>query len=169
MLWPDPAQKASTGSTTDSTSDSITGSTRTRVLAAVLCLAVSWIHVQDQGGFPGDKTPHYIGVGYYLLEATGVLTALLLLLTAGRSQPARVAGWLLALGVAFGPLIGFVLSRGPGLPDYSDDRGNWTEPLGIVSVAVEAVLLVLAITAFLAEAQGVRRLLARTAPSRARG
>ncbi|MHA6758030.1 hypothetical protein [Streptacidiphilus sp. PAMC 29251] len=112
--------------------------------AAVLCLAVSWIHIQDQGGFAGSKSPGYVGVGYYLLEAAGVLGALLLLV-GGRLLP--TLGWPLAAGVALGPLVGFVLSRGPGLPDYSDDRGNWTEPLGLISVVVEGVLLVLALLA----------------------
>ena len=114
-----------------------------RVSAAALCLAVSWIHVQDQGGFPGDKTPGYVGVGYYLLEAAGVLCAVLLL--AGYRERINRTGWLLAVGVALGPLVGFVLSRGPGLPDYADDKGNWTEPLGLISVAVEGVLLVAAL------------------------
>jgi len=54
------------------------------------------------------------------------------------------AGWLLTLGVAAGPIAGYVLSRGPGLPDYADDIGNWTEPLGVVSLIVEGVLFVLA-------------------------
>jgi hypothetical protein len=53
--------------------------------------------------------------------------------------------WLLAFGVAAGPLLGYVLSRGPGLPNYLDDRGNWDEPLGLISLAVECALLVLAI------------------------
>jgi uncharacterized membrane protein YgdD (TMEM256/DUF423 family) len=120
-----------------------------RVAAVLLCLAVAWIHVQDQGGLPGDKSPHYVGVGYYLLEAVGVLCAGLLLL-ARRGSVGR-AGWLLTVGVALGPLLGYVLSRGPGLPGYSDDRGNWTEPLGVASVVVEGVLLVLALAALVAE------------------
>ncbi|MDH6136851.1 hypothetical protein P3T37_006282 [Kitasatospora sp. MAA4] len=140
-----------------------TGATLSRFPAALLCLAVSWIHVQDQGGFPGDKTPHYVGVGYYLLEATGVLAALLLAGAGGRQL--RPAGWLLAAGVAVGPLLGFVLSRGPGLPDYSDDKGNWTEPLGIASVVVEGILLALAVTALLAGAQAARRLPVRSTAS----
>jgi hypothetical protein len=118
---------------------------RTALPAAVLCLAVSLIHVQDQGGFPGDKDPHYVAVGYYLLEAGAVLAAVLLV-TGARAAFARPA-WLLAAGVGLGPLLGYVLSRGPGLPDYADDKGNWAEPLGLLSLAVELVLVVLAVTA----------------------
>lgn len=97
-----------------------------RAAAAVLCLAVAWIHVQDQGGFPGDKTPHYVAVGYYILEGAGALGAALLL--AGWRSRLYPADWLLVTAVAAGPLLGYVLSRGPGLPNYSDDKGNWTEP-----------------------------------------
>jgi hypothetical protein len=53
-------------------------------------------------------------------------------------------GWWLSLGVAAGPVLGYVLSRGPGLPDYTDDIGNWTEPLGVTSLIVEDNLLITA-------------------------
>jgi putative exporter of polyketide antibiotics len=112
-----------------------------RAVGALLALGVAYIHVKDQGGFPGDKTPTYVGVGYYVLEAVGLLVALGLLAGAGRHT---AKAWLLAAAVALGPLAGFVLSRGPGLPGYTDDKGNWTEPLGLVSLVVEAVLLVIA-------------------------
>lgn len=112
-----------------------------RVLGAALALGVAYIHVRDQGGFPGDKSPTYLAIGYYLLEAGGLGTAIALLV-ASRRQLVNV--WTLAFGVALGPLAGFVLSRGPGLPLYTDDRGNWTEPLGVISVVVEGALLVLA-------------------------
>ncbi|MFE3187209.1 hypothetical protein ACFXKR_41225 [Streptomyces violascens] len=114
-----------------------------RAAAAVLCLAVAWIHIQDQGGFPGDKKPHYVAIGYYLLEGAGALGAALLL--AGWRTRLYPADWLLAAAVATGPLLGYVLSRGPGLPNYSDDKGNWTEPLGVASLGVEGALLLLAI------------------------
>lgn len=128
---------------------------RTTVFAAFLCLAVTWIHIQDQGGIPGNKTPRYVGIGFYLLEATGLICAVLLVLSAlsalsGRSRRSRLP-WLLATGVALGPLVGYLLSRGPGLPDYTDDRGNWTEPLGLASLAVEAALLAVAATTLLAD------------------
>jgi hypothetical protein len=104
---------------------------------------VAAIHVIDQGGVPGSKTPGYVGAGYWVLEVIAVLTAVALV-----ANMPRVA-WFVALGVGAGPLLGYILSRGPGLPDYTDDMGNWTEPLGLLSLAVELVLLVLAAVMFL--------------------
>ncbi|MGH3845841.1 MAG: hypothetical protein ACRDS0_31130 [Pseudonocardiaceae bacterium] len=101
------------------------------------------IHVIDQGGLPGAKDPHYVQMLYYALEAAGVVAAALLL------ARQAWAGWFLTLGVAVGPILGYVLSRGPGLPNYADDIGNWTEPLGVVSLVVEGVLLVVAVAALL--------------------
>ncbi|MDQ2789405.1 MAG: hypothetical protein M3Y73_06755 [Actinomycetota bacterium] len=102
------------------------------------CLAIVAIHVLDQGGMPGTKGPDYVQVMYYALEAAGVLAAVLQL-----TNKTRV-GWLLSLGVAAGPIVGYVLSRGPGMPNYTDDIGNWAEPLGVVSLVVEGILLILA-------------------------
>lgn len=112
-----------------------------RIAGAALALGVAYVHVKDQGGFPGEKAPTYVGFGYYALELAGLLAAVLLLAGPGRHT---VKAWFLAAGVAVGPIIGFVLSRGPGLPNYTDDKGNWTETLGLVSLVVEGALLVLA-------------------------
>ncbi|WP_406480134.1 hypothetical protein [Streptomyces sp. NBC_01615] len=106
---------------------------------ALLCLAVAAIHVVDQGGITATRDPYYIGVAYHVLEIAAVVAAVLLL--AGLVRP----GWLLAAGVAAGPLLGYILSRGPGLPGASDDIGNWTEPLGLVSLAVEGALLLVSL------------------------
>ncbi len=108
------------------------------MVGVVGCLAVAAIHVLDQGGMPGTKGPDYVQVMYYALEVAGVVAAVLLL-----TNKARV-GWLLSLGVAAGPIVGYVLSRGPGMPGYTDDIGNWAEPLGVVSLVVESILLILA-------------------------
>ncbi|WP_328383540.1 hypothetical protein OHS81_07265 [Streptomyces sp. NBC_00400] len=113
-----------------------------RWAGALLCLAVAAIHVVDQGGLTATKDPSYIGVAYHVLEIAAVIAAVLLLLGLVR------LGWLLAAGVALGPLVGYVLSRGPGLPHFSDDIGNWTEPLGLVSLAVEGALLLLSVPLF---------------------
>lgn len=109
--------------------------------AAVLCMAVMFIHIKDQGGLPGSKSPSYVGFGYYLLEVAAFLAAVVL------ATSKSVRGWLLALAVAAGPIIGYALSRGPGLPSYTDDRGNWTETLGVISLVVEGALLVIAVIA----------------------
>ncbi|MGC1731527.1 MAG: hypothetical protein WA731_02475 [Pseudonocardiaceae bacterium] len=98
------------------------------------------LHVIDQGVLPGSKGPEYVQIFYYLPEVTGVVAAALLL-----GRLARL-GWLRSLGVAGGPILGYVLSCGPGLPDYTDDIGNWAEPLGIISLVVEGILLSLAAT-----------------------
>ena len=112
-----------------------------RLVGVVACLAVAAIHVIDQGGLPGTKGPEYVQISYYALEVAGVVAAALLL-----TSRARV-GWWLSLGVAAGPIVGYVLSRGPGMPDYTDDIGNWAEPLGVASLVVEGVLLILAAVA----------------------
>ena len=41
------------------------------------------------------------------------------------------------------PFIGYVLSRSTGLPGDTGDIGNWTEPLGLASLYVEACVFAL--------------------------
>ncbi len=130
----------------------MTGDVVARWCGAALCVAISVIHVLDQGGFPGDKEPAYVGILYYILEGAGIVVALLLI--SGMEK----IGWLLSLGVAAGPLAGYTLSRGPGLPYYSDDIGNWLEPLGVLSLVVEGTLLVLGAVMF---TRATRKRLAR--------
>jgi hypothetical protein len=72
-----------------------------------------------------------------------VVLAAALILKPTRNQ---ITTWLVAAGVAAGPIIGYVLSRGPGLPGYTDDKGVWTEPIGLLSLVVEGLLLLLALS-----------------------
>jgi 4-amino-4-deoxy-L-arabinose transferase-like glycosyltransferase len=115
-----------------------------RCVGALLCVQVAIIHVIDQGGIPGTKTPAYVGVGYWILEILGIVTAAALI-----TNRSPRSSWFVAIGVGVGPLIGYILSRGPGLPGYTDDVGNWGEPLGVFSLVAEAILIVLAVTFFL--------------------
>jgi uncharacterized membrane protein len=112
------------------------------LVGAVLCAFVVAIHVIDQGGPTGLHDPEYIGYLYYALELAGAVAFLLLV-----SRRAALLGWVVALGVAVGPLVGYIASRSIGLPDYTDDIGNWTEPLGLTSLAVEGLLLICALYA----------------------
>ena len=103
-------------------SRSATSSLVLRVVGAVLALAIGYFHVTDQAGFPGkkgDDSAPYIQDLYYVLEVAAVVAAVLLLVKAVK------AGWFVALGVAAGPILGYVLSRGPGLPSYLSDKGHW--------------------------------------------
>ena len=115
------------------------GARTASIVGAVLALLISVIHVADQGGLTALKDPAYLGYGYWLLELAGIVCAVLLI----RSQ---TAGWVLALGVAAGPLIGIIVSRSVGLPDATDDIGNWGEPLGVASMVVEVALIALALS-----------------------
>jgi hypothetical protein len=110
-----------------------------RILGAVLCLAVAAIHVKDQGGIPGSEDPAYIHYLFLALEAGAVIVAVALLVAPSR------AVWSLAALVALAPIVGYVLTRGPGLPDATDDKGNWGEPLGVASLVVEGLLLILSL------------------------
>ena len=114
-------------------------STFIRLVGALLCIGVTFVHLEDQSFFKFDKGPQYVLFGYLVLELTGIVVAALLLF-----RPGRVA-WMVAAMIALGPIIGYALSRGPGLPDYADDRGNWTEPLGLISLVIESALLLLAV------------------------
>src|SRR5438874_8174960 len=98
-------------------------------LAAGLCVLVVVIHIKDQGGITALKAPTYVGVSYFTLEAAGLIAA-----SALAWRP-TLRGWILATGVALGPLLGYVVSRGPGLPGSLDDRG-------VISLVVEGALLV---------------------------
>jgi len=60
-----------------------------RLVGALLALAVSAVHIADQGGMTAFASPDWIGWGYRLIEAGGVLTALALLLAPLVPPPSR--------------------------------------------------------------------------------
>ncbi len=119
--------------------------------AAALCLVVVAIHLEDQNWLSFGKTPGYVQVGYVAIELAGLVSAWLLL-----TQPTRLT-CVLAFGVGLGPLLGYVLSRGPGLPSYTDDKGTWSEPLGVVSMVVEGLLIIASVLAFTTRDQNAPR------------
>jgi hypothetical protein len=110
--------------------------TTLRALGFVGMLAIALIHLLDVIG-KIKETP-YLGVMYIGLMATSVAVAFYLLHT-GSTRAWAAAGLLAAA-----TLIGFVLSRTTGLPNASDDIGNWTEGLGLASMFVEGAVIVLA-------------------------
>jgi hypothetical protein len=54
--------------------------------------------------------------------------------------------WTLAVSCLTAVIV-YVVSRGPGMPAMSDDIGDWTNGLGVISVLSESLVVVLAVTA----------------------
>jgi ABC-type uncharacterized transport system permease subunit len=107
-----------------------------RGAASVGLTAVALIHLLD---LPGkfDETP-YMAWMFLALIAGCLATAAALVL--GSDSRAWVAAALLPLAT----IVGFALTRTTGLPQATDDIGNWTEPLGLASLFVEGTLAALA-------------------------
>jgi hypothetical protein len=61
-----------------------------------------------------------------------------------RSRTALLA----SAAVAGGVLLGYAVNRTVGLPGATDDIGNWTEPLGLASLVVEAATVLVATGAY---------------------
>ncbi len=85
-----------------------------------------------------DEAP-YIGIGFVLLTIAG-LVLLQLLLTRDTA-----AVWTASVVVSVLALLGYLLSRSVGLPQITDDIGNWSDPLGVVAIVSETVLLLAAV------------------------
>jgi hypothetical protein len=112
------------------------------VIGASLALAIAVIHLQDQGGIPGDQSPVWLQYGFYMVELSGTVSAALII-------RGKTLGWLLGLASSIGPMTGYVLSRTIGLPGDAGDVGNWGYVLGTVSLIVEGSFVVLAVICLL--------------------
>jgi len=84
-------------------------------VGALLALAVAAVHVADQGGITTLASPGWIGWGYRLIEAGGVLTVL----TLCWPRPARLwpawLGWAAGVLLSAGPFAAYVASRTVGV------------------------------------------------------
>jgi hypothetical protein len=107
----------------------------TRAVGIVGLCGIALIHLLD---LPGkfSEVP-YMGVMYLGAIGSGVALAAALV----RTTDTRVWVAAGALAAAIGAC--FVLSRTTGLPQSTDDIGNWSEPLGISSLFVEGGVLCL--------------------------
>ena len=139
-----------------------------RLVGALLALAVSAVHIADQGGVTAFASPDWMGWAYRLIEAGGVLTAVALLAallapppfrSARHSWSARVRrlGWAAGALLGAGPFLAYVVSRTMGMPGDPGDVGRWGYWVGTVSLFVEAALVALSVTMLLALRQSDRR------------
>lgn len=116
-----------------------------RLLAAAGAVTMAAAHIPVT-----EKHLHeapYIGIGFVLLTVAGLLLAQLLLIGDSR------AVWVCAAVVSTLALLGYGLSRSVGLPEIHDDIGNWAEPLGLVAIVGEAVMLIASVLHFARRAE----------------
>ena len=118
---------------------------RLRLPTAAAALVGAAAHVPVTGEHLREAT--YIGVLFVALEVTLVALAVLLVVAD------RPMVWAASVVVPALAIAAYVASRSVGLPQIGDDVGRWTEPLGVVSVAAEAVMALLALVHHLPQAR----------------
>ncbi len=104
-----------------------------RAVAAVGLAGFALIHLLD---LPDTMTgTPYIGWLYIglIVSALGLAGALV------RTSDSRV--WLASTGLVVSVIVAYVLSRTTGLPQSTDDIGNWAQPGGIAMLFVGGCLL----------------------------
>ena len=113
-----------------------------RGLVAAGLAAIAAIHLADLPGKMSEVP--YLGWAYVGLIVASLVLAELVTTRADR----RLMGT--AAGLSAAVILGFVVNRTMGMPNATDDIGNWTEPLGMVSLLVEGAVLWVAGKAWLA-------------------
>ena len=107
--------------------------TATQGAGIALILVTGVIHFIDAPSSFGDAT--YKGVLFLGNGLAAIVAA------SGIYRGARTWGWGLGALVAGGALVGYVISRTVGLPGLAPDV--WLEPLGVLSLIVEAAFITL--------------------------
>jgi hypothetical protein len=119
-----------------------------RGVGAIGLAGIALIHLLDLPGQLSEAP--YLFVLYLALMVASVALAGVLIVTGDRRA------WAAATVIALLVIVGYVLSRTSGLPQSTDDIGNWSEPLGMASLFVEGSLAALGL-AVLAARGGIER------------
>jgi hypothetical protein len=107
-----------------------------RLVAVAALGGIALIHVlQSPAAFEGAL---YVGILFVL----AIVAAVVLGAALTRLSDDRV--WAAAALLPALLLLGYVLSRTSGLPWFTVDVGEWTEPLGLASLVVEGLLVCVA-------------------------
>ena len=92
-----------------------------RAVGALLALAVTAVHIADQGGITALNSPDWIGWGYRVIEVGGALTALTLVIPRPRWLGPAWLGWAAGVLLGTGPFVAYILSRSVGVPGDPGD------------------------------------------------
>lgn len=147
-------------STADTSPDPTSAMREVAVRASVAMglLGVGLIHVIDAVGKYSET--RYLFWMYVGLILSSVALAGALLFTRSRlALPGAIA-------LVASALAGFVVNRTVGLPNATDDIGNWTEPIGLANMFVEGAILFVAVPAQLLAARATSRVRAGARGSR---
>jgi hypothetical protein len=106
-----------------------------RAVTATGLITMGVIHAVEIQGELGGAV--WLTVGFILLAAAGPLAGLWLLV-----QP-TVPAWVLAGLVCLLAALGYMATRSFGVPGDHDDVGNWLEPLGLVALITEWLVVIL--------------------------
>ena len=103
-------------------------------LVSMGLLVTAAIHVIDMPG----REPTYSAAMFLGLIASAIVLAVVVAV--------RPTMWALGLAglLSLSVLVGFVLTRTTGLPDWTEDIGVWDEALGLASLACEALTVLFA-------------------------
>lgn len=105
--------------------------------SAAIALIVAATHVPITGEHLSEAP--YIGWSFVALEVTAVVLAAALVV-----RDVTIVWWAAGAVPALA-IVAFVITRTVALPQIADDVGNWTEPLGVVALVAEGMLVVLAL------------------------
>ena len=113
-----------------------------RVAVGLGLASVAAIHILD---LPGKfaETPYLAAFYVALIIASFVLTERLFVAGTRRD-------FLAAAALSTAVIVGFTINRTVGMPGATGDIGNWLEPLGLLSIVVEAFVLWQSIAAVVA-------------------
>jgi hypothetical protein len=114
---------------------------------------IALIHVVQSPNAFAETT--YLGV----LFIGAIVASLALSAILTRTSDPRM--WAATGGLAALILLGYVLSRTSGLPDATDDIGDWSEPLGLASLVVEGLLVCLTAAAVATRRRGAGKAVGR--------
>ena len=111
--------------------EELKGLLNTRRFATTIGLAgLAAVHVID---LPGKwaETPYLAWAYIGIIVAAAILCERLF-------KSGRASDFLATAGLALAVLAGFIVNRTVGMPGAMGDIGNWFEPLGLLSLVVEA-------------------------------
>jgi hypothetical protein len=105
-----------------------------RMVAVASLAAIALIHVLQAPSAFADTG--YLG-GLFVASVVASVALAAALTVTSDPRVMQASGALAAM-----LLLGYVLSRTTGLPAFTDDVGEWSEPLGLASMVFEGLLVV---------------------------